>query len=696
MPGVVIDLPPGYADPRHIGSGGWADVYRCVDQAGHEEVAVKLFHQPLPDPVRGAERFHQECQTAAALSTHPGVIRVRAAGITASGRPWLAMDLAARTLTEAMRESGGNLPLQVALDMTTRLADTLAWAHALGSPVVHGDIKAANVLLDGSGRPLLSDFGVATHLGTRQSVTVTQFTPTHAAPEVLTDGRASVSSDIWGLVATLYEMLTGAPPFVSRPGEGPGTFIRRVEEGLPLDAIPASIPPPVAAIIRAGLTVDRKRRTANMADLASALRSAQQRLGGPVTPPWPPTAHGAIGELRFVSYDETLGRTIFRPHRSEQTQTVAAGPRRRWRLVTAAAGATLVAVLVGAVLVVLDRPTGPASAGDRPSTSPAMANGAPVLNTSGSSNSTPAPWSSTGKQPVDPSTHGAATAKPGTVTAFTVLDHQGTAGLDGRLSFSLTAPSSPVAITRYEFDYTGDGAADAWSTVVDGYLTGLTNGTQYVVRVRACADQNCGDWSAASPTQQPYGPVPQPGAGASKSGSTQINLSWSAGGTNGRPLARLEIRVDGGGWENVGTADGNRVVGSGYNQTHSVEVRAIDTAGQVSVSAYAAATTDPPPPPCYRDNHGQFPTFYSQANLQGQSVTYSLSPGEDKFFVLPGGIQGNLGSFADPYSAFHIVTYHGINHDGNLAHWDATNYGPLPDIDGYKRTDSVEIYFRGC
>ena len=102
------------------------------------------------------------------------------------------------------------------------------------------------------------------------------------------------------------------------------------------------------------------------------------------------------------------------------------------------------------------------------------------------------------------------------------------------------------------------------------------------------------------------------------------------------------------------------------------------------------------PPPCYKDNHGQFPTFYSQSNYSGQSVTFTISPGDQTYFTLPGGIQGNLGSFTDPYGAFHIVTYRGLNHDGNLAHWDASNPGPLQDVDGHKRTEVVKIYFNGC
>src|SRR5262245_58955935 len=91
---MFTDLPPGYGHAQHIGSGGWAEVYRCVEAASGEEVALKLFHQRLEDPIAGAERFQQECRTAVMLSAHPGIVKVRAAGITASSSPWLAMDLA--------------------------------------------------------------------------------------------------------------------------------------------------------------------------------------------------------------------------------------------------------------------------------------------------------------------------------------------------------------------------------------------------------------------------------------------------------------------------------------------------------------------------------------------------------------------------------------------------------------------------
>ncbi|MBT8226806.1 MAG: cadherin-like domain-containing protein [Dactylosporangium sp.] len=184
--------------------------------------------------------------------------------------------------------------------------------------------------------------------------------------------------------------------------------------------------------------------------------------------------------------------------------------------------------------------------------------------------------------------------RPAKVTALTVSDNSGGTGYDRRLRYDLTPPdNNGMAISRYELNYTGGSAPNLTSSSSGGFITGLSNGVGYRVKVRACNDM-CGEWSNPSGTATPYGPVGTPGASASRSGSRQVRLSWSPPGTNGRPIARLEIRVDGGGWENVGAGSGSRTVGNGPNQTHSVQVRAFDTAGQGGPTRGASATTAPP------------------------------------------------------------------------------------------------------
>ncbi|GIH09441.1 fibronectin type III [Rhizocola hellebori] len=185
--------------------------------------------------------------------------------------------------------------------------------------------------------------------------------------------------------------------------------------------------------------------------------------------------------------------------------------------------------------------------------------------------------------------------KPFPVLTHSYSDNSGGTGYDGRVSYSLSPPGdNGLAISSYEFDVDGNGSTDFGSGSASGYVTGLANGTDYQIRVRACNDM-CGDWSGAGNVVRPYGPVRQPNAGAAKSGATSVTLSWSSAGENGRPLDRIEIRVNGGGWENVGTGAGSRGCGNGYDQTCSIDVRAFDIAGQVSPTASASARTDPPP-----------------------------------------------------------------------------------------------------
>ena len=164
---------------------------------------------------------------------------------------------------------------------------------------------------------------------------------------------------------------------------------------------------------------------------------------------------------------------------------------------------------------------------------------------------------------------------------------------DRRSTLAFSPPSdNGKAIARYE--YRANGGAPA-TLAADRVVTGLTNGTTYRFEVRACNDY-CGDWSPPSNAVVPYGPVGQPAASAA-GGATTVTFSWSPPAPNGRPLDRLEISVNGGGWERVAPSPGSRTVGNGHDQTWGIRVKAFDTAGQAGPEASASARTSPPPQP---------------------------------------------------------------------------------------------------
>ncbi|MDI1460638.1 protein kinase [Catellatospora sp. KI3] len=599
MTGFENEMPPGYMEPINIGHGGWADVYRCTDRTGNR-VALKLFRDRLADPTDDRD-FRREFAVAAALSAHPGTIGLHEGGVTVAQRPWLALEFASRGSVAGLIASVGSLPLDIAMCYAVSIADTLAWAHSLATPVIHGDIKPANILIDAADRPRLTDFGAARFTRGSRSVTVHQLAQTHAAPEVLVEGRATPVADVWSLAATLFEMLTGNPPFMLREAEGVVAFANRVQAGLPADAIPASVPEQVADVLRGGLTADRAARTSSMAEFAWMLRSAQEALSLPVTPGWPAPA-SRPADPRFITYAEALAVTTHAPLKLDRPAPAAPRPPRSRRPVLVVASIAAVGLLLAgagfAFAVGGDEAEPPRSLGA--TATPATSATATATAPPQPSATVPSIAPSTGGVPTTPTVARTsagpaanvpppAPAVPGVISTFSIADSSGVAGLNGKLAFSITPPASTAAIQRYELEYTGDATPDLTSTATSGQIQGLTNGTTYSVRVRACASQ-CAAWSG-SRAGQPYGPVPNPGSGASKSGDRQIQLSWSAPGTNGRPLSRLEIRVDGGGWENVGVGNGSRIVGNGPNQGHSIQVRAFDQAGQESGTTSANATT---------------------------------------------------------------------------------------------------------
>ncbi len=183
--------------------------------------------------------------------------------------------------------------------------------------------------------------------------------------------------------------------------------------------------------------------------------------------------------------------------------------------------------------------------------------------------------------------------KPGVVTSFSVSDHNGVTGYNHAVKYTLTAPNdNGMAISTYQFSYSGT-SVYASSSSTSGMISGLTNGASYRFRVRACNDM-CGDWSSPSASVSPYGPPPKPNVSGSQSGSNQVKFVWSSGGTNGRPIDHMLVSVDGGSWQSKPVSS-SLLVGNGPAQTHSIQVRAVDTPGQKSVVASASATTASPP-----------------------------------------------------------------------------------------------------
>jgi tetratricopeptide (TPR) repeat protein/predicted Ser/Thr protein kinase len=202
-----------YEVQGELGRGGMGVVYRALDPILRREVAIKVLQAASVD-AEAMARFQREAQTASTLR-HDGIVPVHAAGLE-RGRPYLVMDLVrGESLREVVRREGP-LPEERAATLVRDVARALQHAHERG--VLHRDVKPENVLLDQAGRPRLTDFGLASILGdsgrlTRDGEVVG--TPCYMAPEQALGDRGQVGpwSDVYGLGAVLYELLTGQPPF---------------------------------------------------------------------------------------------------------------------------------------------------------------------------------------------------------------------------------------------------------------------------------------------------------------------------------------------------------------------------------------------------------------------------------------------------------------------------------------------------
>jgi len=187
-------------------------VWLAVDCVLARPVALK---EPTrcPGNLDGCEEspFLREARSACAVS-HPGVVQVYDV-IVEAGREWIVMEaLSGHTLAETIREHG-RLPTTRVVDVGLRLLEALQAVHREG--LVHGDVKPSNVHLDGTGRPILTDFGLASGIGDAawQDEGHLVGSPPYTAPEVIRTGIRSPASDLFALGATLYHAAEGRRPF---------------------------------------------------------------------------------------------------------------------------------------------------------------------------------------------------------------------------------------------------------------------------------------------------------------------------------------------------------------------------------------------------------------------------------------------------------------------------------------------------
>ncbi|MFF5968727.1 serine/threonine protein kinase [Streptomyces collinus] len=330
-----------------IGSGGAADVHRGFDLRLRRPVAVKIFR-----PGSGfdtEEAFRSETVILARLQ-HPGLVTAFDAGHH-DGEAFLVMQLIdGRTLKSRIAE--GPLTCEAAAALGAALAEALAHAHEEG--IVHRDVKPSNIILDSSGRPHLTDFGISRLLDatTRTATGALTGTAAYLAPEQVLGRPVGRPADIYALGLVLLESLTGRLEYDGGPLEAAIARLHRRPD------LPDFLPDGFATLLRDMTSLEEDVRP-GAADCAQALT----RLSGTSSAD-PAAASVARPVLSAVpstvahhtdSTHRSLSPAVPAPRSLSTSTGLAAGDSRpaspRGRIRTRGAAAALAALLAGGLVV---------------------------------------------------------------------------------------------------------------------------------------------------------------------------------------------------------------------------------------------------------------------------------------------------------------------------------------------------------
>jgi eukaryotic-like serine/threonine-protein kinase len=258
-----------YQIMEEIGRGGLAVVYRAVDTLLQRNVAVKMILPDQQQTDKFLKRFNREAKTLAGLS-HPSIVKVLDYG-EHGGTPYLVMEyIPGGTLSNRM---GKAYSYTEAAAILAPIAHALHHAHQ--HKVVHRDVKPANILVNESGQPMLSDFGIVKLTDTEESQGLTATgvvvgTPAYMAPEQIQGKQIDGRADIYALGIVFFELITGRKPYVANtPIE---LTLKHLNDPIPRPRlIVRDLPPEVEQIVMKSMAKKPEDRYQDMAHFAAVL-----------------------------------------------------------------------------------------------------------------------------------------------------------------------------------------------------------------------------------------------------------------------------------------------------------------------------------------------------------------------------------------------------------------------------------------
>ncbi|MCH5286337.1 MAG: Stk1 family PASTA domain-containing Ser/Thr kinase [Christensenellaceae bacterium] len=324
---------------EQIGMGGMAIVYRAIDQRTGHSVAVKVLKPEFNKDAEFVSRFQREAEAASKM-THHNIVNLLDVGMDGENRYLIMEYVQGKTLKEVIREKGKLSP-SVAAQITIRILSALQHAHQNG--IIHRDIKPQNILVHADGHIKVADFGIARMAN---SSTLTRGDSVmgsvhYFSPEQASGQNTDVTSDIYSVGVTLYEMLTGRVPF---DGDNQVAIAMQHLHAYPepIENLAPDVPPAIIHVCAMAMEKNPRYRYQSAREMATELRMAlegrtdemQPRLAAVETTP-PSGARQATGPQSPAE----SGGVYTRRRRPSGQRT---RHRARWWLMTA-----VVAVVIG-------------------------------------------------------------------------------------------------------------------------------------------------------------------------------------------------------------------------------------------------------------------------------------------------------------------------------------------------------------
>ena len=297
-----------YVLVEQIGIGGMAIVYRAIDRNTGHSVAVKVLKPEFNRDAEFVSRFQREAEAASKM-THHNIVNLLDVGMDGENRYLIMEYVKGQTLKEVIQEKG-RLSAPVAVQITIRILSALQHAHQNG--IIHRDIKPQNILVHADGHIKVADFGIARMAN---SSTLTRGDSVmgsvhYFSPEQAQGKGTDVTSDLYSVAVTLYEMLTGRVPF---DGDSPVAIAMQHLHAAPepIRRYAPEVPEAICHVCMKAMEKDPAYRYRSAREMASELRMAlegrisemQPRLVENLTPAQP-----APSSIRRNGVRQSTGR----------------------------------------------------------------------------------------------------------------------------------------------------------------------------------------------------------------------------------------------------------------------------------------------------------------------------------------------------------------------------------------------------